>query len=287
MSIASSAVLVELNISVWPANKVDREMTETVNTNASAVRDASQTRKNLFAGTSLRKDIEKLAARIRLYHNQHTMPWADKGQRLLPTKLFMEYKQTMNNYEAQFKQMCDNFFIAYPQLVNEAQMHLGTMYRAGDYPDLTNVREKFGFRMAIDPIPESGDFRLDISAHDLEEMKQQYEAKFDERLAEAMRTPWERLHTVLTAMSEKLKDEEGDEGKESKKRYHDSLVTNAVDLCGLLDKMNITNDPKLEEARKQLELTMLGADIETIKDSTTVRESMKNKVDAILQKFEW
>jgi hypothetical protein len=284
MSIASSAVLVELNISVWPANKVDREMTETVNTNASAVRDASQTRKNLFAGTSLRKDIEKLAARIRLYHNQHTMPWADKGQRLLPTKLFMEYKQTMNNYEAQFKQMCNNFFFEYPRLVNEAQTHLGTMYRATDYPDLTNVREKFGFRMAIDPIPESGDFRLDISAEALEEVRAGYEAKFDERLAEAMRTPWERLHTVLTAMSEKLKDEEGEDNK---KRYHDSLVTNAQDLCGLLDKMNITNDPKLEEARKQLELTMLGADIETIKDSATVRESMKNKVDAILQKFEW
>jgi len=284
MSIASSAVLVELNISVWPANKVDREMTETVNTNASAVRDASQTRKNLFAGTTLRKDIEKLAARIRLYHNQHTLPWADKGQRLLPTKLFMEYKQTMNNYEAQFKQMCNNFFIAYPQLVSEAQTHLGTMYRASDYPDIAEVQMKFGFRMAIDPIPESGDFRLDISAEALDEVRAGYEAKFDERLAEAMRTPWERLHTVLTAMSEKLTDEEyGD----NKKRYHDSLVTNAVDLCGLLDKMNITNDPKLEEARKQLELTMLGADIETIKDSATVRESMKNKVDAILQKFEW
>jgi hypothetical protein len=284
MSIASSAVLVELNISVWPANKVDREMTNTVNEAASAVRDASQTRKNLFAGTSLRKDIEKLAARIRLYHNQHTMPWADKGQRLLPTKLFMEYKQTMNNYEAQFNQMCNNFFIAYPQLVQEAQTHLGTMYRASDYPDIADVQLKFGFRMAIDPIPESGDFRLDISAQDLDEMKAQYEAKFDERLAEAMRTPWERLHTVLTSMSEKLKDEDG---VESTKRYHDSLVTNAQDLCGLLDKMNITNDPKLEEARKQLELTMLGADIETIKESSHVRETMKNKVDAILQKFEW
>jgi len=180
--------------------------------------------------------------------------------------------------------MCSNFFIAHPQLVSEAQTHLGTMYRASDYPDIAEVQMKFGFRMAIDPIPESGDFRLDISAEALDEVRAGYEAKFDERLAEAMRTPWERLHTVLTAMSEKLKDEDGEE---SKKRYHDSLVTNAVDLCGLLDKMNITNDPKLEEARKQLELTMLGADIETIKDSATVRESMKNKVDAILQKFEW
>jgi hypothetical protein len=51
--------------------------------------------------------------------------------------------------------------------------------------------------------------------------------------------------------------------------------------------MNITNDPKLEDARKQLELTMLGADIETIKESAYVRETMKSKVDAILQKFEW
>jgi len=284
MSIASSAVLVELNISVWPANKVDREMTETVNTNALAVRDASQTRKNLFAGTTLRKDIEKLAARIRLYHNQNTLPWADKGQRLLPTKLFMEYKQTMNNYEVQFSQLCSNFFVEYPRLVAEAQQHLGTMYRAEDYPDLEDVRMKFGFRKAFDPIPESGDFRLDVSAQDLEEVKAGYEAKFDERLAEAMRTPWERLHTVLTSMSEKLKDEDG---VDSKKRYHDSLVTNAQDLVGLLDKMNITNDPKLEEARKQLELTMLGADIETIKESSHARESMKNKVDAILQKFEW
>jgi hypothetical protein len=60
-----------------------------------------------------------------------------------------------------------------------------------------------------------------------------------------------------------------------------------VDLCGLLDKMNITNDPKLEDARKQLEATMLGADIEYIKESSMVRENLKNKVDAILQKFEW
>lgn len=284
MSIASSAVLVELNISVWPANKVDREMTETVNTNASAVRDASQTRKNLFAGTTLRKDIEKLAARIRLYHNQNTLPWADKGQRLLPTKLFMEYKQTMNSYEVQFSQLCSNFFVEYPRLVAEAQQHLGTMYRAEDYPEIEEVKLKFGFRKAFDPIPESGDFRLDVSAQDLEEVKAGYEAKFDERLAEAMRTPWERLHSVLTSMSEKLKDEEG---VDTKKRYHDSLVTNAQDLVGLLDKMNITNDPMLEEARKQLELTMLGADIETIKESSHARESMKNKVDAILQKFEW
>jgi len=284
MSISASALLVELNISVWPATKIDRETTEQVNTNASAVRDASQTKKNLFAGTGLRKDIEKLAARIRLYHNQRTLPWADKGERMLPTALFMEYKQTMNAYEQTFETMCQNFFAEYPRLVQEAQVNLGRLYKAEDYPDITDVMLKFGFRRTVKPVPEAGDFRLDIPANDLEEMRAEFVTQQDEKLAEAMRAPWERLHTMLVGISEKLTDVEGDDGK---KRYHDTLITNPLELCELLTKLNVTKDPKLEEARKQLELTMLGANLESIKEDSTARSEVKSKVDAILSKFNW
>jgi len=284
MSISASALLVELNISVWPATKIDRETTEQVNTNASAVRDASQTKKNLFAGTGLRKDIEKLAARIRLYHNQRTLPWADKGERMLPTALFMEYKQTMNAYEQTFETMCQNFFAEYPRLVQEAQVNLGRLYKAEDYPDITDVMLKFGFRRTVKPVPEAGDFRLDIPANDLEEMRAEFVTQQDEKLAEAMRAPWERLHTMLVGISEKLTDVEGDDGK---KRYHDTLITNPLEMCELLTKLNVTKDPKLEEARKQLELTMLGANLESIKEDSTARSEVKSKVDAILSKFNW
>jgi hypothetical protein len=284
MSISSSALLVELNISVWPASKLDREVTDKVNTDASAVRGASQTKKNLFAGTSLRKDISDFAARVRLYHNKHTLPWADKGERMLPTKLFMEYKQTMNGFEQTFNMMCTNFFVEYPRLVVDAPNNLGSMYKAEDYPEIEEVRMKFGFRRAVKPIPESGDFRLDIPAHDLVEMKNDYEKQYSDRLAEAMREPWERLHKMLVGMSEKLTDIEGDD---SKKRYHDTLISNPIELCGLLTKLNVTNDPKLEEARRQLELTMLGADIESIKEDADSRSALKSKVDAILGKFDW
>jgi hypothetical protein len=284
MSISSSALLVELNISVWPASKLDREVTDKVNTDASAVRGASQTKKNLFAGTSLRKDISDFAARVRLYHNKHTLPWADKGERMLPTKLFMEYKQTMNGFEQTFNMMCNNFYIEYPRLVVEAPNNLGSMYKAEDYPDLTDVRLKFGFRRTVKPVPEAGDFRLDIPAYDLDEMRAEFEKQHETKLAEAMREPWERLHKTLVGMSEKLTDIEGDD---SKKRYHDTLISNPIELCGLLTKLNVTNDPKLEEARRQLELTMLGADIESIKEDADSRSALKSKVDAILGKFDW
>jgi hypothetical protein len=284
MSISSSALLVELNISVWPASKLDREVTDKVNTDAGAVHGASQTKKNLFAGTSLRKDISDFAARVRLYHNRHTLPWADKGERMLPTALFMDYKQTMNGFEQTFDMMCTNFFVEYPRLVAEAPIALKGLYKAEDYPEIEEVRMKFGFRRAVKPIPESGDFRLDIPAHDLVEMKNDYEKQYSDKLAEAMREPWERLHKMLVGMSEKLTDIEGDD---SKKRYHDTLISNPIELCGLLTKLNVTNDPKLEEARRQLELTMLGADIESIKEDADSRSALKSKVDAILGKFDW
>jgi hypothetical protein len=274
---------VELNISVWPASKLDREITDKVNTDASAVRGASQTKKNLFAGTSLRKDISDFAARVRLYHNKHTLPWADKGERMLPTALFMDYKQTINGFEQTFNMMCSNFFIEYPRLVAEAPTNLGTMYKAEDYPDLTDVRLKFGFRRTVKPVPEAGDFRLDIPAHDLDEMRSEFLKQQDNKLAEAMREPWDRLHEMLVGISEKLTDKDG----EAKKRYHDTLITNPIELCGLLTKLNVTNDPKLEEARRQLELVMIGADIEDIKEHADSRIELKSKVDDILKRFEW
>ena len=283
MSISASAVLVELNISVWPASKIDREITDKVNSDAGAVAGASQTKKNLFAGTSLRKDIERFAARVRLFHNQHTLAWADKGERMLPTKLFMDYKTTMNNYEQTFAYMCDNFFNEYHTLVAEAPMALKGLYKAEDYPELEEVKLKFGFRRTVKPVPEAGDFRLDIPAQDLEDMKEEFGKQQEQKLQDAMREPWERLHSVLLATSKKL----ADGGGEDKKRYHDSLISNPLELCELLTKLNVTNDPKLEEARRQVELAMVGADIEAIKESVAVRNELKSKVDEVLQKFEW
>jgi predicted secreted Zn-dependent protease len=84
-------------------------------------------------------------------------------------------------------------------------------------------------------------------------------------------------------MSEKLKDN----GDDEKKRFHDSFISNPVELCELLTKLNVTNDPKLEQARQELERTMVGVHVEAIKDSGYEREELKKKVDAILNKFDF
>ncbi len=112
----------------------------------------------------------------------------------------------------------------------------------------------------------------------------------DNKLQEAMGELWSRLHEVLSHMSTKLADAAqprvNKDGEENRTQiFRDSLITNAVDLCGLLTRLNVTNDPKLEKARKDLESVIAGVDPKSIRESDMVRHSVKKKVDDILSAF--
>lgn len=284
MSISSSSILAELNISVWTANKLDKRITNDVLVaNGATNLDAGQFRKNLMSGTTLRKDIADFAASCRLWHNTTTLPWADRGARLLPTSLFLDYKAEANKRKARFDHMVQHFLLEYPKLQAQAQQHLGALYDPNDYPSAEEVASKFGFRMVFTPLPEAGDFRLDVANEELDILKKQYDAALNERLQDAMQSQWDKLHDMLTRMSEKLVEPEGDD----KRRWHDTFITNAHELCAMLGHLNITKDPKLDEAKRKLEQAMHGVDIDDIKEDELVRENVKSKLDAILKDYEW
>ena len=284
MSIASSSILVELNISVWTANKLDKRVTDSVLvSNGAMSADAGQFRKNLMAGTTIRKDIADFAASCRLWHNTTSLPWADRGARLLPTSLFLDYKTEANRRKMQFDHMVEHFLREYPTLQAQAQQHLGALYNPDDYPSVEAVADKFGFKMVFTPLPEAGDFRLDVANEDLEELRRQYDNSLNARLNEAMQSQWDKLHDMLTRMSDKLVEPEG----EDKRRWHDTFISNAHDMCQMLTHLNVAKDPKLEEARLKLERAIHGVDIDDIKDDEFKREEVKTKLDAILKDYEW
>lgn len=283
MSISNAAMLVELNISVWTANKIDKDASRKVADDNRASSDAGHFRKNLMAGSQQRKEIADYAAGCRLWHNTRTMPWADRGPRLLPTSLFLDYKAEANARQAYFDNKVEEFLVAYPRLVQTAHNYLGDLFDANDYPDADAVRAKFGYRMVFSPVPDAGDFRIDLPVQEMNAMKAQYEANANERVEAAMREQWGKLHDMVARMSEKLEEPEG----EDKRRWHDTFITNAQEMCGMLTHLNVTKDPTLEEARRGLERAIAGVDIDEIKESPDVREDVKSKLDAMLRQYAW
>lgn len=283
MSISSSAMLVEMNISVWTAAIVDRKTTDKVTLDAHAVADAGKFRKNLMAGTSIRKDIADYAALCRTWHNGRTLPWSDKGVRLLPTSMFLEYKREADARAAYFNSKVTKFVEQYPDLVVISQTNLGDLFDGANYPSAEDVASKFAFRMVFSPVPEVGDFRLDINNDELAHLRNQYEVAYTDRVGDAMKTTWDKLHSTLLTMSEKLTEPEG----EQTKQFRSTFVTNAQEMCQLLSHLNITKDPTLETARLALEKVITDVDIEDVRKDEITRSNLKASVDSVLGQFDW
>ena len=285
MSISDRAVLVQLNISSWGTERLDKSQTERINLLNNADAKAGKVHKDLMCGTTLAKDIDLHVGRSRLWNNQNTMPWQDRGARLLPTSLFLSYKDEMNSRETNFETMVNRFVPNYAAAKQTARNYLGSMYREEDYPDVNDIASKYKWTLSVSPIPSSGHFCLDVPAEDLENVRKSCDDFVEQKVADAMRKPWEDLHNMLTGMSGKL--QEVDELNGTPKRFHETFVTNALDLCKLLNHMNITNDPQLDKARQQLELVLAGTDVDDIKENEFVRSDMKKRVDSILNQFDW
>ena len=94
----------------------------------------------------------------------------------------------------------------------------------------------------------------------------------------------ERLKEHLKRMSDRLTVDYVN-GEAVTRKFHNSLVDGAFDLCDMVKSLNIVNDPDLETARKQLEFALVGVDAKELRDNMSVRTEVKSQVDEILSKF--
>ena len=287
--IQNSSMLVDLNISVWTGRKQDKKVSEEIDAAKSTKTKAGNYHKKLLAGTQSLDNLQKLVTGIRIWHYAQTLPWSDGGSRLLPMKNFFDYKATLSDYEVQFNDAVDAFLKDYPTLVSAAAFQLGDLFNSDEYPDVDKLRDKFKFRFVFLPVPDMGDFRVDVNEAHLSELKAQYELFYQNKLSEAMQDAWDRLHECVSKMSEKLANAQSPrvtkDGEVYTQIFRDSLVTNAVELCELLTKLNVTNDAKLEHARKQLESALVGVTPKELREDDGLRLDVKSKVDQILSMF--
>ena len=289
-NISSSAMLVDLGISVWTGRKLDKQVSAEIDQAKSTKTKAGNYHKNLLAGSEKLAEIGKIASAVRNWHYTQTSPWSDAGSRLLPATLFMDYKLKLTEYEKMFTDAVDKFLAEYDQLVNQSAFTLGALFNRDDYPSVDNIRRKFAFTYTFSPVPESGDFRVDVGNQGMAELRTNFENAINTRVKGAIEDMRTQLIDQLSHMSEKLSDL--DEPRTLKdgtlvttQIFRDSLVENAVELVKNLKHLNITQDPDVETMRAELESAIKNIDAQTLRDSDEARRKTKARVDALLGKF--
>ena len=289
ISIGSSAMLVELSISSWTARKLDKKVSAEVDVAKNTKVSAVNVNKNLMAGTGVLDKIIKYAAGARAWHVAQTLPWSDNGSRLLPMSNFMAYKEQSAVMEDNFNALVDKFVDSYPELISAAAFQLGDLFDRNEYPDVNSLKNRFKFNYSFFPVPNAGDFRVDINEEAKAEIIANCNKAHQDRLENAMKDAWKRLHDCLERMSDRLtvdivKDEDGNSSHEMRV-FRDTLMENAIEMVDMLKHLNITKDPNMEQARQALKSAISNYDLDDLRSSMTARNAVKTQVDAILSKF--
>lgn len=248
ISLNEKAMLVTLSISQWTARKYDKRVSKEVTDQYHTSSDVGRFNKSLISKVAI-EAIPRIANEARAFHYENSLAWGDNAERLLPSANYFIYKAKMDSFEIDFLNAVETFATGYPVFVQNSQQILNGLWNSGDYPPDYEIRGKFAFQVQFGAIPDSDDFRVQISDLEIRKIQADIEKRIFLSTSLAMEDLHTRVSTALSHIIDRLSDKDA--------VFRDSLITNLSDLCALLPRLNVLNDPKIDRVRRDIESRIL------------------------------
>lgn len=267
-----TAMLTNLSISQWTARKLDRRVSDEVANSKNVDTNVGSYYKSLIDPNVL-STIKTLVNEARSYHYQMTLPWSDNGPRILPTDLYFQYMDRMRAYKERYNAAVDTVLNQYPYHREEAKRLLGSMFREEDYPTPDKLAQRYGFHLEVYPLPRGADFRCDIGAEELEEVRESIEASTRQAMQKSVKDAFDRVYQVVAKYTDRLEDE--------KTVFRDSMVENARELVEILPKLNFVGDPELDRLTQVMRDHLCQYEPETLRTSPQARKQAYDTASAV------
>lgn len=276
-SITQRAMLISLSISYWGGKTGDARMVDDIVASRKNERDTVEARKVLIKPEALNAP-KAVRSRARSYFFEKTSPWIDGGTRVLASNLYFELCEKMREFESEYEQtVLTSIIKPYSALKGEARKRLGDLYKDEDYPSVEQLKAKFSWKMSVLPIPDKGDWRVDLGNHDNGIIQKQIDDQVKQACATVTRDLYQRLHKVVTKLTDTLKDADA--------TFRDSLLTNITEICDMLPVMNVAGDPGLEKLAADARKALTAVPAATLREDPKKRKAVKNAADDLLAKM--
>jgi hypothetical protein len=148
------------------------------------------------------------------------------------------------------------------------------MYKDADYPTVQDIRSKFALAVEYAPVPAQGDVRVDLGADQIAIIESAIGNRLQRATADAMSDAWSRLHDVVTKIAERLAQPDA--------IFRDSLISNAEEVCDVLQRLNVTDDPNLEAMRVRVRRELTRYTPEVLRDKGNRRQETADRAADIL-----
>jgi hypothetical protein len=292
-TLATTAVLIDMTIRMWTGRKRDKKSTqEVLDNNHATSNKAASVIKNLMSDDKDLDGIRAYAQDTRLYLMKYTLAWNDAGTRMLPASLVVEVTSELEARAQEFNTRVQKFLNNFNIKVSAAAFKLGSLFNRAEYPTAGEIERKFELRYTLSPVPTSGDFRVDVKNDVASFLKDHYEKAANDRLADMMREPWERLYNTLEHAKQRMETmlayapAEGEPARNAPKLFQ-SMIDNALEQAQLMDRLNVTNDPQLADCAARIRRLFSNTDIKSLRESKDQQASVKKQVEEIISSFDF
>jgi hypothetical protein len=277
MSLSDKAMLVSLSITQWSARKIDKKVTKEVHSRHGTSANAGRYNKCLIDPEAESfVAVQKVANKARDYNETHTLPWAQKGLNILPSLQYFEYIEEMGALEREFNAAASTFLAEYPSLKAKAKRDLNGLYNEADYLTDQQLRNKYTFETRFLPVPDAKDFRVQVGDEAVERIRKSIAEQQQRATDEAMRELYQRLYDPIKNMVDRLSDPKG--------IFKDTLVSNVNEIVELLPRLNLTQDPALEQLRQDAML-LTGHSPNVLRNNTDARSEVADRAKAIADRM--
>lgn len=270
--LSEKAMLIRNRVSFWDARKFDRKISDEIADEKGAEHDVGRYNKQLFRREALR-DLVRIKTAAKDYHNSVTLAW-DKNLRVLPSSMYFEYMQKMQDFRIQLERAAQELERDYPKWIADAKARLNGMFNQSDYPHQHDIASRFGIQTLVWPMPDSDDFRVALGSAETKRIKRDMAKQLEDQVNKSIGDLWQRVYEAV----EKMRDVLGDKDK----RISASLVSNLRDIVDLLPKLNVTGDPRLDKMAKTLGASLCKRDVETLRADDHIRAEQAQTADDIL-----
>lgn len=282
-AVQSTALLADVTIHMWGAERSDAKAMQEVKANAGAVGNVGRVVKNLLAGADgALKDTRSAFASVRTLHYGLTLPWVSdphaerqRGARLLPNLLWQEYTDKIAGARKRAYDQRDKFVDEYPDLVERARSNLGSLADA-DYPSQDEVRAQFKITVDFEPIPSGSDFR-GLPDTMLDKLGKALVARQQRMVEGAARAMWTEARERVEHICARMSDADA--------TFKKTTVSNVRDLVTLLPAWNISGDTRANEIAQDIERMLDGVDADAIRKSANLRANVAEQARAVVDKL--
>ena len=227
--------------------------------------------------------IMKTVSEVYTYHRKNTLPYMDKGPRILPNAMYLEYTTEMRNKINQVDAMLNKYMYDYDQYV---QLDIQTRSRnnnarckVDDYPTAEEFRSKLGHDLRFMPLPDRKHFLFDLSDADVANFTQ----AMQDVEATARHDAINRMLEPLSHLIDKLNKPIGTDGA----IFRDSAIENVVEGVEIARKLLMDATPEVSGTMEKLDeaISKFVNKKEWLRESPVVRLDAAKQLDDIARQM--